>query len=544
MIRSFRLFFPATSNHLFYGMFLMASVVSAIFYCSFANLFITNQFKNMGTVLKTAYAVYPSVKLKGFKTDSKTGKKKFTFIKELLFGDYIKPYVSHNDYVRIKVTENKKEVEYVKVRCRNADGYIKESEMQAERILEINFVDVGQGDGCHIVTPDDKHFLIDSGGSDNMYRFLKWRFNLKTSKVPPPPFTVVISHSDSDHYQGFGKIFGKTKEAAQQFNISIIYHNGMVEASGANLDSLGTIVTHNGCKYVTDLCDTPADYDKRVASLEKTGVYINTLNKSSAPKQALRLGSAPIYDQAGLKMEVMGPVPSQINGKDALPVFESNKGKTKNGHSIILKLTMGHLRLLLGGDLNTESEYHLIRHFSNIDIAEIKKQLKSKSMDEAKRAALQSPIEESILKARKELGVDIAKSCHHGSADFTSEFLRVLNPIATIISSGDDEPHTHPRPDTLGTIGKHSRGERSLIFSTELARSGKEFVELDKIDPEKKKERTVTVYGMINVRTDGEKVIIAQKLEKPASGRNWDIHKLEWNQEKEEFEYNQYQMYE
>lgn len=49
---------------------------------------------------------------------------------------------------------------------------------------------------------------------------------------------------------------------------------------------------------------------------------------------------------------------------------------------------------------------------------------------------------------------------------------------------------------------------------------------------------------MINVRTDGEKVIIAQKLEKPASGRNWDIHKLEWNEKTGEFEYNQYLKYE
>jgi hypothetical protein len=52
----------------------------------------------MASPLKTAYAVYPSVKLKGFKTDKKTGKKKFSFIKELLFGDYVKPYLKGNSY--------------------------------------------------------------------------------------------------------------------------------------------------------------------------------------------------------------------------------------------------------------------------------------------------------------------------------------------------------------------------------------------------------------------------------------------------------------
>ena len=498
----------------------------------------------MAKILRTGYAVYPSIKLNDIKTDSKTGKSKVSFIKELLFGDYIKPYIANNDYVRKVVDNGDKKVEYIMVRCRNADGYILESDMQAERILEVNFIDVGQGDGCHIVTPEDKHFLIDAGESDNMYRFLKWRFNLKTAKTPPPPFTVVISHPDKDHYKGFKYVFENKDATAQKISIDKIYHNGMIEASGEGIDSLGTTVEKDDQKYITDLCDTNDDYEKRLGGSIKRGVFINIIDESPAPKQALRLGSEPIYDnKKGMKMEIMGPVAQTIDGKDALPVFNGNKGKTKNGHSVIVKLTIGHLRLLLGGDLNTESENYLIHHYSGIDVADIKSQLKKKKISVAKRKELESQMEEAILKTRKSLEVDIAKSCHHGSADFTSEFLRVLNPIVTVISSGDEEPHVHPRPDTLGTIGKHSRGERSLIFSTELARSSKEFVKLQKSRSTKKGERTVTVYGMINVRTDGEKVIIAQKLEQPASGRNWDIHKLEWNEKTGEFEYNQYLKY-
>ncbi len=498
----------------------------------------------MATILRTAYAVYPSVKLKGFITDKKTGKKKFGITKELLFGDYVKPYLIGDAYETILITEGKKEVRYIKVRTRGVDGYLKEDDIQADRILEVNFVDVGQGDGCHIVTPDDKHFIIDAGSSDNMYRFLKWRFNLQKSQNSPPPFTVIISHSDSDHYGGFSKIFGLTENSIQQFKINRIYHNGMVEVTGSEPNSLGDIITANDRDYVTNLSDTDDDFKKRTQSVSKPGVFISTLNKSSALKESLRFGSDPVYEKNDMKMEIIGPVAEKLNGKDSLPVFDGNKGKTKNGHSIVIKLTIGNLRLLLGGDLNSESEYHLIRHFSKIDVAEIKAQLKDKSISDTKRKSLESQIEEAIKEARKVLEVDIAKSCHHGSADFTSEFLRALNPIATVISSGDDEPHTHPRPDTLGTIGKHSRGERSLIFSTELARSGREFVELAKVDTAKKKERVITVYGMINVRTDGEKVIIAQKLERPSSGRNWDIHKLEWNKKSKEFEYRQYTEYE
>lgn len=51
------------------------------------------------------------------------------------------------------------------------------------------------------------------------------------------------------------------------------------------------------------------------------------------------------------------------------------------------------------------------------------------------------------------------------------------------------------------------------------------------------KERMVTVYGMINVRTDGERAIIAQKLENAAPRGQWDIHKLLWGSNLQEFKY-------
>jgi hypothetical protein len=51
--------------------------------------------------------------------------------------------------------------------------------------------------------------------------------------------------------------------------------------------------------------------------------------------------------------------------------------------------------------------------------------------------------------------------------------------------------------------------------------------EIERLQDENR-QRIVTVYGMINLRTDGERVVLAQKLEKPGSGgREWDIHLLE-----------------
>lgn len=153
------------------------------------------------------FAVYPAVKIFDEKTDGE--KIKWTHLKNLLFGDFIRVLKDKNTFIE-KIVKNET---YIKVRSRNCTGYILKSKIRPDRILEVNFVDVGQGDGCHVVTPDDQHYIIDAGGSDNMLRFLKWRFNTKHSQSPPPAFDAVISHPDSDHYLGFGQLF-KNKPTA------------------------------------------------------------------------------------------------------------------------------------------------------------------------------------------------------------------------------------------------------------------------------------------------------------------------------------------
>jgi hypothetical protein len=41
-------------------------------------------------------------------------------------------------------------------------------------------------------------------------------------------------------------------------------------------------------------------------------------------------------------------------------------------------------------------------------------------------------------------------------------------------------------------------------------------------------DRSIAVFGTINVRTDGKRVVVAQKLEQPRSpGQKWDIYQLE-----------------
>src|SRR5687768_3114395 len=85
------------------------------------------------------------------------------------------------------------------------EGWVRENEIQKDRLLEVIFVDIGQGDGSLVVTPDDKHMLIDAGQGDNFIRFLRWRYPQFATRRDFE--SIVISHPDADHYAGFADLF-------------------------------------------------------------------------------------------------------------------------------------------------------------------------------------------------------------------------------------------------------------------------------------------------------------------------------------------------
>src|SRR4028119_2359542 len=97
-------------------------------------------------------------------------------LQHLLFGDYITPPKKDNGKHKKWTSTLLKEVDgrwWVKIRSRQEEGWMNLDDIQLDRVLEVNFVEIGQGDGCHLVTPDDCHFIIDAGEGANMYRFLK-----------------------------------------------------------------------------------------------------------------------------------------------------------------------------------------------------------------------------------------------------------------------------------------------------------------------------------------------------------------------------------
>ena len=539
----------------------------------------------------TAYAGYPSAHIHNYARNDK-GKLVLKKVKHLLWGDWI----SVRDYSYIDDPEadirtaaerafaKKTPDGMIPVRARGQSGFIPEEDLIKDQLLEVIFVDVGQGDGALLITPDDKKYVIDAGERDNMYRYLKWRFSgFKNQQDDFDGF--IITHPDKDHYAGFNPLVDDEKVTAAN-----IWHNGMVEQfsvnaagaqSGAKEVALGASSVSGGQRFITGLVET----DSALKSLlsdegrwikKSTGnpkMYPDLLNsaqtaKSGAKRRFKKIsmlstrhgemhdgvsylpGHAP--DGASpCEIKILGPVVEPDgDGTDRLRTFTTkpmektktiNTGKTKNGHSVLLQLTYGRVSMMFGGDLNSSSEMFLMHHYTGLPVYD----------------AAEVTEDEILDAARPIFGVDVAKSCHHGSADFTDVFLKSVNAAATVVSSGDEEGHAHPRSDTLGAIGHNGRGRRSLIFATELMRSTKEFTDREdtpwfqahelKLKAAKEddaatrkqledeaedlletdKKRNVTVYGAINVRSDGEKVVLAYMLERPSDSKRWDIYPLE-----------------
>ena len=84
---------------------------------------------------------------------------------------------------------------------------------QKGKKLEINFIDVGQGDCTYIKTPHDKNIIIDAGeGNSEKYDYgknvvLPYLLDKKVKKID----YLIISHADSDHIGGVFAIIENIK---------------------------------------------------------------------------------------------------------------------------------------------------------------------------------------------------------------------------------------------------------------------------------------------------------------------------------------------
>jgi beta-lactamase superfamily II metal-dependent hydrolase len=457
---------------------------------------------------------------------AKTGGKKRM---ELLWGDRVRLLTQTGSRVRVM--------------ARGLEGYVDRASLMEDSLLELYFIDVGQGDGVLVRTPDDRHVLIDGGFTrtkqptrKSAADFVDWKFVRDYERDTIRLDAMISSHCDADHYGGLWDLLNDDGDARSELNarkveVKAFYHAGVGWwTNDTTTRYLGPVDDED------NLTQLLGDRDSLRRGLNQNSnerlqgewaEFLRRVYQSEAKVARLsdRTPFVPGFGQGKVRMHVLAPVETKPG---RLPSLGKESINT-NGHSILIRVDYGRVRILLTGDLNAASQRRILDAYSG---------------------------------RRVEFACDVAKACHHGSADVSYEFLSTMSPSATIISSGDNESHAHPRPAIVAAsaLTGHARVERDrlvtpLVYSTEISRSvrmGKltairaagvgltgdrlpatveGTLHFDEIRVGDLRPRLGSrplagayvvagvIYGLVNVRTDGERILCATLNEKSSS---WD----------------------
>jgi hypothetical protein len=408
-------------------------------------------------------------------------------------------------------------------------------------VLKVNFVDVQQGDGSVIETPRGRLILVDGGDNQLFARYLANRFRGTTLQNPRDVDCVLVTHGDADHFLGLTEIHQSESHDTPHKRLFIrprrVYHNGLVKRPSSrngkkvsDTELLGETVDAPGKKkvivgLVDSLLDVPDAEMNAPFKAWKSALrtYENRYAAQTGPIEFRRLEQG-MDDAFGfladeeISVEVLGPLTTTVNGRKGLrflgdppkgikvghdpdhpqpPKFSGfSASHTINGHSVIIRLRYGNFRFLFAGDLNEEAEMDLVENHA------------------------------------AKLRAEVFKVPHHGSADFSTDFMKAVCPVLSVVSSGDESSRKefiHPRASLMGALGRFSRLDKPLILVTEMVAF---FEMMGYVDPERHemKEGVALVkggkavelkkfgrrffafnrkaFGLVKVRTDGKRLLV------------------------------------
>lgn len=366
-----------------------------------------------------------------------------------------------------------------KVRARGLTGTLPADRLTDRPLLEMYIIDVGQGDGVLVRTPDGRHMVIDGGlprsnqlTGKNAADFIDWKFFFDYGDWKIDIDALVASHSDYDHYGGLWDLVRQDDPAKDPeldclaVDIKAFYHPGLARWEerpadpfphrndlGPNDDGWFVRLLGDRADADTSLVDGAADelggyWGDFIADVIARNPEV-TVERLGVRRELLADGGTlpAMWPAAGgCRVTVLAPVTQDRNGAPALKDL-GDTGQNTNGHSICLRLDYGHARLLLTGDLNKKSMDWLIESYGDRIAA---------------------------------FNCDVAKACHHGSHDISYHFLEHMAAGATIVSSGDNEGYAHPRPEIVAAsaVTGHREIDRQkdrlvtpLVYMTEIERS-------------------------------------------------------------------------
>ena len=396
-------------------------------------------------------------------------------------------------------------------------------ERQQSRVLKVNFVDVQQGDGSVIETPDGKVILVDGGDNQLFARYLAARFRGTTADKPQKIDCILVTHGDADHFSGLVDIYESEKLTDKRKRLFIqpdrVYHNGLVkrpttknnkavpetELLGATKKVGNKLILTS---LVDDLLQVPdAEMNREFRAWKAALKEYNA--RQPIDFRRLEFGDNDafgFFNNGDLRIDVFGPSVTESGsirglrflgeppkgpriGHESLSTEDqgfkgASASHTINGHSIVFRLSYGGFSYLFAGDLNDEASRFLAREHNR-----------------------------GVINLRSEL----FKVPHHGSADFSGGLFQAVSPVVNVVSSGDEsarKEYIHPRATLMGALGRWSRVNEPLVFVTELVA----FFNVEGwsrlTDPKQAKKRGTffgfsrSAFGIVKTRTDGHRLLV------------------------------------
>jgi competence protein ComEC len=181
-------------------------------------------------------------------------------------------------------------------------------------LLNVHFLDVGQGDANVIITPDERVILIDSGPPGSTEDLIALLHQLGIQQIN----LALISHAHADHIGGF-------KEIAEAFEILRFGDPGYPHASGLYSDLLESLI------------------------------------ESEIPIWRLTSGQR-IQIEDDIEMRVLSPEEGFIDYANS----------PANANSLVVQLSYGEVDILFTGDAESETEMQMLSNGWLTDIEVLK----------------------------------------------------------------------------------------------------------------------------------------------------------------------------
>jgi competence protein ComEC len=205
--------------------------------------------------------------------------------------------------------------------------------------LQIDFLDVGQGDSALVTFPDSTTLLIDGGGR-------------------PGPFRKKNRSGDID-VGGEEKSERETRSIGESVVSEYLWWRG--------LDHIDYILaTHADADHIDGLNDVARNFSVRAALVARTpgsdpeyAKFSETLFEEGVPVRVI--GSGDILRFGQVTASVLWP-PASVN----------QNASSRNNDSVVLRLQLGGRSMLLTGDIEMAGERAMLRADENLRVDVIK----------------------------------------------------------------------------------------------------------------------------------------------------------------------------